>query len=69
MHDMMARSVSRAALMGLALTTLVASSAAIYPSDHFEYSKKLTTSNYKDFIKSEVDAGRTLFVRWIASEG
>lgn len=66
---MMARSVSRAALLGLTLITLVASSAAIYPSDHFKYSTKLTNSNYREFIKSEVDSGRTLFVRWIASEG
>ena len=61
--------MARAALLGLALTAFVASSAAIYPPNHFDYSKKLTTSNYKEFIKTEVDAGRTLFVRWIASEG
>ena len=63
----MARSVSRAALLGLALTTLIASSAAIYPGDHWKYSTKLTTANYKSFIKDEVDSGKTLFVRWIAS--
>ena len=63
----MARGVSRAALLGLALTTLIASSAAIYPGDHWKYSTKLTTANYKSFIKDEVDSGKTLFVRWIAS--
>lgn len=42
---------------------------AIYPSDHWKYSTKLTTNSFDDFIKNGVDSGKTVFVRWIASEG
>jgi len=41
----------------------------IYPDDHWTYSTKLTTSNYADTIQSEIDSGKTVFVRFIASEG
>jgi hypothetical protein len=34
-----------------------------------EHTKTLTPDNFNDWIKGEVDAGRTAFVRWIASEG
>ena len=34
-----------------------------------EWTKTLTPDNFNDWIKGEVDAGRTAFVRWIASEG
>jgi hypothetical protein len=51
----------------LALTTTVL--AGIYPSGHFDVSKKLTEKNFDDHVKEQVDAGKTLFVRWIASEG
>ena len=37
--------------------------------DHWDFSHKLTVDNHKEFIQSEIDAGRTLFVRWIASSG
>jgi len=47
----------------------VATAMAIYPDDHFDFSHKLTVDNYKQHIQSEIDAGRTLFVRWIASSG
>ena len=43
--------------------------AAIYPDDHWTYSKKLTSGDFDEYVKSQVDAGKTLFVRWIASEG
>ncbi len=42
---------------------------AIYPNDHWSYSKQLTTANFDEYVKSQVDAGKTLFVRWIASAG
>jgi len=42
---------------------------AIYPDDHWQYSEKLTTSNFDETVKKHVDAGKTFFVRWIASEG
>jgi len=43
--------------------------ADIYPDDHWKYSEKLTTSNFDEVVKSNVDNGKTLFVRWIASSG
>jgi hypothetical protein len=56
--------------LAVALTALLtAAVTAIYPSDHWSYSTKLTTSNYADKIQEEIDAGKTVFVRWIASEG
>ena len=41
---------------------------AIYPDDHWNFSTKLTTSNYAETIQSEIDGGKTVFVRFIASE-
>lgn len=29
----------------------------------------LTTENFDSVVKANVDAGKTMFVRWIASEG
>lgn len=42
---------------------------AIYPDDHFTFSKKLTVSNFDAEVKEAVDSGKTMFVRWIASPG
>ena len=42
---------------------------SIYSDDHWDYSTRLTTGNFKNIIKQEVDAGRTLFIRFIASSG
>ena len=49
------------------LATMLA--AGIYPDGHWDYSTKLTVGTFDDHIKTQVDAGKTLFVRWIASEG
>jgi len=43
--------------------------AGIYSDDHWTRATKLTPENADDFVKSGVDAGKTVFVRWIASEG
>lgn len=43
--------------------------ASIYPDDHWSKSFKMTADNFEDKVKQEVDAGKTLFVRFIASEG
>ena len=43
--------------------------AGIYPEGHWKHATKLTTANFEGFVASQVDAGKTLFVRWIASEG
>ena len=53
----------------LALMACVASVQAIYPDGHFDMATKLTTDNFEATVKAEVDAGRTFFVRWIASAG
>lgn len=42
---------------------------AIYPDDHWNYSTQLTTDNWKETIQSNIDEGKTMFVRWIASPG
>jgi len=57
-------------LRGAALLALVAVAAAgLYPEDHWTYSTEITTDNADSFIKENVDAGKTVFIRWIASEG
>jgi len=52
----------------VALVPLV-SAGGIYPEDHWKLSTKLTTDNYVETIQSEIDNGKTVFVRFIASEG
>jgi len=42
---------------------------AIYTDDHWDYSVKLTEDNFEKTIQAEIDAGKTMFVRWIASSG
>lgn len=56
----------RASLVALLATAV---SAGIYPDNHWEFSTELNNDNAKDFIKKGVDEGKTVFVRWIASEG
>ena len=50
-------------------TLLTAALLAIYPDNHFDYSTKVTGANIDKVIGDVVDAGKTLFVRFIASEG
>ena len=57
--------VALMALLALTATVL----AGIYPPGHFDTSTKLTEKNFDAHVKEQVDAGKTLFVRWIASEG
>ena len=43
---------------------------AIYPSDHWKYSTKLTKDNFMSTLKGVIESSeedKTLFVRWIAS--
>jgi hypothetical protein len=56
-------------MRAFATLVLLASVGAIYPDDHWTYSTKLTTDNADATIKEAIDAGKTMFVRWIASEG
>jgi len=48
---------------------LLGAALAIYPEKHWDYSTKITKDNVDDIISSNVDAGKTLFVRFIASAG
>jgi hypothetical protein len=52
-----------------ALLVTAALLSSIYPDGHFQSVTKLTASNIDATIKSNIDAGKTLFVRFIASEG
>jgi len=56
-------------LVDMALVALSLALSAIYPEGHFDTVHKVTQANFDGIIKQEVDAGKTLFVRWIASEG
>ena len=41
---------------------------AIYPTDHWKYSTKLTKDNFMSTLKDVIESSdKTLFVRWIAS--
>jgi hypothetical protein len=58
-------------MRGLAGATLAsfAVAAAIYPDDHWDYSSELGKDHFEEFVKTNVDGGKTVFVRYIASEG
>lgn len=58
-------SVAIAAVVVFLTTTVT----AIYPDDHWNYSKQLTPENFEETVQAEIDVGRTFFVRWIASPG
>ncbi len=54
----------------LALIAVLAHAAGrMYADDHWQYATKLTNDNFDEKIKEAVDQGKTMFVRWIASEG
>jgi hypothetical protein len=56
----------------VALTTaalLGAGGGDFYAKGHFDVVQKLTEKNFDGHVKEQVDAGKTLFVRWIASTG
>jgi hypothetical protein len=56
-------------LFGMLAAALIGVCSAIYPEGHWDFSTKLTVDTFDDVVKREVDAGKTLFVRWIASAG
>ena len=39
------------------------------PSPKLNISTKLTEDNFEKTVQAEIDAGKTFFVRWIASAG
>lgn len=48
---------------------LCAAALAIYPENHFDTVAKVGKANVDSIVKENVDAGKTLFVRFIASAG
>mgnify|MGYP000539261936 FL=1 len=58
--------LTKLAVLVAGITTVT---AGIYPDDHFEYATKLTQENFNNEVTAAVDAGKTMFVRFIASEG
>jgi hypothetical protein len=55
--------------MALLLGAVAAALGGIYPDGHFDHVMKCTKDTFDEFVKTNVDSGKTLFVRWIASEG
>ena len=53
----------------MALFAAAILATGIYPDGHWNYATKLTPANFEPFVKEQVDAGKTLIVRWIASAG
>lgn len=53
----------------LTAAMMMAVVSAIYPDDLWNYSTKLTEDTFDSFIQSQIDADKTMFVRWIASAG
>jgi len=57
------------AVLILLVTIVTGKSATIYPDGHWDRCTKLTQQNFDQEIKNAVNSDKTLFVRWIASEG
>lgn len=53
----------------MALQLLAMAVVGIYNDDHWDYSTKMTVDTFDAKVQEEIDAGKTLFVRWIASAG
>jgi len=53
----------------VALATIGVAAAGIYPDGHFDKVTKLTNDNFDSTVADAVASDKTLFVRWIASEG
>jgi len=53
----------------LGAVAAITANAGIYPDDHWDHATELTPENVDEFVKSNVDGGKTVFIRWIASEG
>jgi len=53
----------------LTLSTLGLVHGGIHSEGHWDRCTELTPENADGFVKENVDAGKTVFIRWIASEG
>jgi hypothetical protein len=59
--------VGRRILLLLSAVFAVNADDVIYPDDHWNYATRLTEDNFASTLTAEIDAGRTMMVRWIAS--
>lgn len=67
---MTSKTTSSSKLLAVVMALLVSRLTAIYPDELWERSSKLTTKESFDAaIEDAIESDRTLFVRWIASEG
>jgi hypothetical protein len=57
----------RTLLLLLSAVFAVNADDIIYPDDHWSYATRLTEENFESTLTAEIDAGRTMMVRWIAS--
>jgi len=63
---------STASAMGRLTQAILLSVAAVaqgfYGPRHWENVKRLNSRNFEQFVRTEVDAGNTVYIRWIHSE-
>jgi hypothetical protein len=57
-------------LLWFATTALGVASGEFYPEKHFEYVTAIEDEEHlNSFVQSQLDQKKSVFVRWIASEG
>ena len=64
-----ARLMAAFSVLARVLALAAVAEAGIYPDGHWDHSTELSTDNADSFVKENVDKGKTVFIRWIASEG
>jgi len=57
------------AVLRFFFATVAVVQASIHPEGHWDRCTALTPENADGFVTENVDAGKTVIVRWIASEG
>lgn len=57
------------AFLVLLATFVTSKASSIYVDGHWDRCTKLTKSNFDIEVKNAIDSGKTMFVRFIASEG
>ena len=62
------KGAAAALLLFLSVTAVLTPvTRAIYPDDHWNYATELTEATFDAFVQDNVQAGKSVFVRWIAS--
>lgn len=55
-------------ILCLLLFSIGTTQALLDIKDHFHFSQVLTSENFEEVVQSEIDSGRTMFVRFIAND-